>query len=45
MTDTKDLNYDEKEAYEAYQDRLSAEPCIDLLTDEEIEQMEEEGRI
>lgn len=35
----------EKEAYEAYLDRLSMEPCMEELTEEEIEQLKKEGRI
>lgn len=35
----------EKEAYEAYEDRLSMPPCPVKLTEEEIEQLKKEGRI
>ena len=35
----------EKEAYEAYKDRLSMPPCPVKLTKEEIEQLKNEGRI
>jgi hypothetical protein len=35
----------EKEAYEAYMDRLSMEPCTEKLTEEEIEDLKKQGRI
>lgn len=41
--DKNEIN--EKAAYEAYEDRLSMEPCIVDLTEEEIEQLKKEERI
>lgn len=34
-----------KEAYKAYQDRLSMELCTEDLAEEEIEELKKEGRI
>ena len=39
------MTKNEKEAYEAYKDRLSMPPCPVKLTEEEIEQLKKEGRI
>lgn len=35
----------EKEAYEAYIDRLSMNPCTEDLTEDEIEELRKQGRI
>lgn len=40
-----DNDKEKKEAYEAYQDRLSMPPCFEKLTPEEIEELKKQGRI
>lgn len=42
---SKKMNDKEKEAYEAYKDRLSMPSKPRKLTDEEIEELKKQGRI
>lgn len=40
-----DNRENEKEAYEAYIDRLYMNPCIEDLTEDEIEELRKQGRV